>query len=341
MEQRDFTDLETHPDAHDDGVVVESPRMRALYALVGRLARTDLTVLIQGETGSGKELIARSLHAQGRRCRGPFHAVNCGAIPETLIESVLFGHERGSFTGAHRRQSGAFESASGGTLFLDEIGELSAAAQAALLRALETRRIHRVGSDHEVAVDVRVIAATHRDLASMVEEGRFRADLLYRLNGITLKVPPLRDRGEEISIMAKLFARREAHALDCATPDFDPAALSALQRYSWPGNVRELHNAVMRALVHCDGTVVRREDLPSPITEGAERPSQVEISAATCQATFGAAMDDMSFRVRVAAYERHLLYDALERTGGNRKRAAELLDLPLRTFLRKLSHARS
>jgi DNA-binding NtrC family response regulator len=343
MEQHDWTNLETRESppqapACEGSVVIESPRMRALYALAGRLARTDRTVLIQGETGTGKELIARSLHAQGRRARGPFHPVNCGAIPETLIESVLFGHERGSFTGAHRRQCGAFESACGGTLFLDEIGELSPAAQAALLRALETRRIHRVGGEHEIEVDVRVIAATHRDLSLMVEQGRFRSDLLYRLNGITLKIPPLRERTEEIPALAHLFARREASSLGRCVPEFEPGALSALQSYAWPGNVRELHNAVMRALVHSDGSVIRREDLPSAL---GEEPHPCHSIAAPLPPQAGDAEGDRSFRGRVAAYERALLQEALGRTHGNRKRAAKLLDLPLHTFLRKLAHART
>ena len=224
------------------GVVVKNAAMKQVMATVKRLAQSTIGVLIHGETGTGKEVIARAIHEGGPRKKQPLRCINCAAIPGTLIESVLFGHEQGAFTGADKSARGIFEQADGGTVLLDEIGELAASAQAALLRVLETKKVTRVGGDKEIDVDVRVIAATHRDLEAMVEAGRFRQDLLYRLNTMTLRIPPLRERVDEIRPLAERFLKEARRQAGTDVRAIDPQALAALERYPWPGNVRELRN---------------------------------------------------------------------------------------------------
>jgi DNA-binding NtrC family response regulator len=218
--------------------VVASDNMRRLYDLVARVARTTLPVLVLGETGSGKELVAHAVHQHSPRSKGPFKALNCATIPANLLESVFFGHERGAFTGADRQAPGIFEQAQGGTVFLDEVGELSAQAQAALLRVLETRRLVRVGGNREIEVDVRVVAATHRDLSAMVRAGTFREDLMFRLDALTLRVPPLRERKEEIAPLAELFLARASEQWGTGTKRLSEDARESLEAYAWPGNVR-------------------------------------------------------------------------------------------------------
>jgi DNA-binding NtrC family response regulator len=237
------------PVVADDDVIVRSASMHAIFHTVQRLAETTIPVLISGETGTGKEIVARAIHDSGPRRDKPLRCINCAAIPQQLIESALFGHERGAFTGAEQRTKGVFEEADGGTVLLDEIGELSPAAQGALLRVLETKRITRVGSNREFTVDVRILAATNRNLEKMCEQQAFRWDLLYRLNAMTIKLPPLRERPEEIESLTSHFIRQANRANGCEVWGIEPEALALLCRYNWPGNVRELRNVIERAVV--------------------------------------------------------------------------------------------
>ncbi|AKF05046.1 sigma-54-dependent Fis family transcriptional regulator [Sandaracinus amylolyticus] len=321
------------PDAASRSVVVASPAMREVYALVRKIAGSSIPVLIQGETGAGKEVVARAIHAESPRRSRPLRSINCGAIPATLIESVLFGHEKGAFTGAERAAPGLFEQADGGTVMLDEVGELSAAAQAALLRVLETKRVTRVGSVQEIECDVRVVAATHRDLEQMVASGTFRRDLLYRLNAMTLRVPPLRERPEEIDVLSELFLEEASKASGLAVRTFDPQARALLRSYAWPGNVRELRNVIERAALVCAGDAIRAEDLGERIThvESAPPPSSPGVSVPA-----RADDADADFKDRVRQYETELILEALRRAGGNQTQAAKILRMPLRTLVHKM-----
>jgi two-component system, NtrC family, response regulator AtoC len=251
------------PDGEES--IVTGPVMRDILETVSRLAQSKIPVILQGETGAGKEVVARLIHEGGPRKSKPMVCVNCGAIAPQLVESALFGHERGAFTGASSQQKGVFEEADGGTVFLDEIGELPLAAQAALLRVLETKRVSRVGSSREIAVDVRIIAATHRDLEAMCEEGAFRDDLYYRMNTMTLTIPPLRDRTEEIEPLALRFLRQANENNRGQVRGIESRALARLFSYRWPGNVRELRNAIERAVVVARTEMIREQDLPARV----------------------------------------------------------------------------
>ena len=311
-------------------VIVASPAMREVYALVRRVASSSIPILIQGETGSGKEVIARAIHAESPRRARPLRSINCGAIPATLIESVLFGHEKGAFTGAERTAAGLFEQADGGTVMLDEVGELSQAAQAALLRVLETKRVTRVGSVHEIEVDVRVVAATHRDLEQMVDGGTFRRDLLYRLNAMTMRVPPLRERAEDLDALADTFLDEAARASAVPARRLDPGARALLRGYAWPGNVRELRNVMERAVLVASGETISAEDL-------GERLGRISAPPPVGGALEGGAVDpDADFKDRVRQYETELILDALKKAGGNQTQAAKLLRMPLRTLVHKM-----
>lgn len=308
--------------------VLASAAMLELYQLIDKVAVSELPVLIAGETGSGKELVARAVHERGPRRRGPLKAVNCGALPDNLIESQLFGHERGAFTGADAAHPGLFEQAHGGTVFLDEVGELSASAQAALLRVLETRRVTRVGGTEERPVDVRVVAATHRDLHADARGGAFREDLLYRLDGMTLIVPPLRHRVEEIMPLAARFLADAGRASASPVTRIDTDARHRLEQHDWPGNVRELRNVVERAVVLCTSEVIGIDDLPERL-QGA---SQTPIARSEPPGGDGGA----GFKDRVRRYEVDLIIDALRRAGGNQTAAAKSLGMPLRTLVHKI-----
>lgn len=308
-----------------------SPKMHALHALIERVAASQIPVLIQGETGSGKEVVARAIHGSSPRAKGPLRSVNCGAMPLTLLQATLFGHEKGAFTGADRAVPGLFEQASGGTLFLDEVGELGAPAQAALLRALETQRVVRVGGTEEIVVDVRILAATHRDLEQMVREGTFRQDLLFRLETMRLSVPPLRERPEDLQALTTRFLEEASRAADGRARRLDPAAWSLLTTHSWPGNVRELRNVIERAVVVSQGDVITPDDLPERLTAIRSGPSAIAPGA---HPTPGES--DADFKERVRAYETKLILDALARTGGNQTQAAKLLRMPLRTMVHKI-----
>ncbi|MCP4603748.1 MAG: sigma-54-dependent Fis family transcriptional regulator [Proteobacteria bacterium] len=318
----------------DEEVVIASPPMKKLYRLIDRVAMAKFPVLIGGETGSGKELVARALHQRGPFSHGPLKAINCGAIPTTLIESVLFGHERGAFTGAHKKSPGIFEQANGGMVFLDEVGELPEEAQAALLRAIETKRITRLGSNKEIAVNARVIAATNCDLEAMVSDGRFREDLFYRLNTIILEVPPLRERLVEIDALALLFIRKACRNWNTEIRSISTEALTVMRQYSWPGNVRELRNVIERALIFCTGDRIRRTDLPEYISSAPQKSHCVDNSISSVQIL--PSPGERSLSELLSAYERDLIINALRKTSGNQSKAAERLGIARRTLVNKL-----
>jgi DNA-binding NtrC family response regulator len=325
--------LAVDPGEPGDPIVV-NPAMRLLHRTLDRLARSTIPVLLHGETGTGKEVIARAIHVRGPRADAPILCVNCGAIPAQLVESTLFGHERGAFTGATQQHKGVFEAASGGTVLLDEIGELPPAAQAALLRVLEAKRVTRVGSTREIEVDVRVIAATHKDLEAMCERGEFRVDLLYRLNAMTLVIPPLRERPEEIGPLVDRFLVEASRANAAEVSRVSPEALSALRAYRWPGNVRELRNAIERAVVIADGPELTVADLPDrvraarPLPGAPGRPSAPPPSAADA--------GPMDLKAQMSRHEARVLVDALRAAGWNQSEAARRLELPLRTLVHKI-----
>jgi DNA-binding NtrC family response regulator len=303
-----------------------SPAMRQVYRSIERMAGSHVSVLISGESGTGKELVARAIHELGPRSAGPFVAINCAAIPEPLMESELFGHERGAFTDASERRIGKFEQASGGTLFLDEIGELAPGVQAKLLRALQERSIERVGGRESIAVDARFLAATNRELSREVAEGRFRPDLYYRIHVVSILLAPLRERKEDVRLLAEEFVERTARQAGRPGLRFTRAALAALERYSWPGNVRELENAIEHAVALGDGAVLDERDLPEPIVaEGrtealrdAVRSGQLGLEDAT------------------ARFELELVREALERCSWNQTRAAEQLGVTRRVLKLKM-----
>jgi DNA-binding NtrC family response regulator/pSer/pThr/pTyr-binding forkhead associated (FHA) protein len=305
------------------GVVVADPAMTKVFAVAQRVAQTDTTVLVLGETGSGKELLAEQVHRHSRRAEKPFVRLNCASLPETLLASELFGHERGAFTGADRRKVGYFEAASGGTLLLDEIGELSLAMQVKLLRVLESRTVLRLGATSELPVDVRVICATHRDLALDVKEGRFREDLYYRVSAFTLRVPPLRERPTEIGLLAELFAKQMAERMGRPPPELSHAALAALTSHRWPGNVRELRNAIEHASVMGEGAEILPEHLPETLRTPAA-PGEEEVSSSS------------SVRDKLAQIERASILKALAHEGGNQTRAAKRLGMSRRALIYKM-----
>ncbi len=303
---------------HD--LISKSPRMAAVFELVREVASQRSTVLIQGDSGTGKELVARAIHYSGERSARPFLAVSCAALAETLLESELFGHDRGAFTGAIAQKKGKFELADGGTLFLDEIGDISPKLQVDLLRVLQERRFFRVGGSTEIAVDVRVIAATHRDLAAEVRAGRFRDDLYYRLNVINIQLPPLRERREDIPLLAGEFLDRLAHELGRPVSEISEEALRLLLDYDWPGNVRELENAVERAIVTCRTRVLAAEDFgflrPAAPPPGAPSPLPP-----------GLTLQDL---------EKQYITVTLQRTQGNIKEAAAALGIDRSTLYEKI-----
>jgi len=308
----------------DDGdLVVASPAMRPILDFVARAAATTSTVLLLGESGTGKEVLARALHRRSGRASGPLIAVNCAAISTSLLESELFGHERGAFTGAVARKPGRFELADGGTLLLDEVAELSPEAQAGLLRVLEERTLMRLGGTHPVAVDVRVIAATHVDLKEAVAAGRFREDLYYRLSVLVAAIPPLRERREDIEALARHFLDRLARRAPRRVDGIAPAALDVLTAYRWPGNVRELRNVIERAVMLGAGEVIEVDDLPPEIRGSHPAPAP----AAGEQVTLPLPVDEL---------ERRNLFAALAATGGNKTRAARLLGVDRVTLYNRL-----
>jgi DNA-binding NtrC family response regulator len=308
------------------GFLGRDPRTHQVMEMVRRVAEFPSTVLITGESGTGKERLARALHALSPRSRAQFVPVNCAAIPENLLESELFGHERGAFTGAVRSRSGLFEQASGGTLLLDEIGDMPIALQSRLLRVLEDGNIRRVGGNRNRSVDVRVVAATATDLDAAVSAGAFREDLYYRLNVVRIRVPPLRERPADIPLLARTFLRRVSTGAGREVRELSPAALELLKSQTWPGNVRQLENAIERAVLMCSGSVLRVEDLPE------ELGSAMSLDAGDSSHE----PVDLSIKRRTAWLERDLITQALGRTGGNRSKAARLLDISYKALLYKI-----
>jgi two-component system response regulator AtoC len=325
----------------DGGVVVaESLAMRELFREIDRLAGSELSIVIQGDTGAGKEIVARHVHATSKRRGKPLVVINCAAIAPTLIESTLFGHERGSFTGAIGVHRGLFEEADGGTLLLDEVAELPLTTQAAVLRVLEAKRVRRVGGSHEIEVDTRVMAATHRDLAAMVVEGTFRKDLYYRLNGCTIHVPALRERPEDVEALAFRFITETCAKDGSAPPGLSPSAMGLLKGYAWPGNVRELKNVIARAVALCGGRVILPHDLPEQITRGSA--SQARAATDGVRAGEHPILDlegmPPTYREALEHFERWLLSHALYVAGGGSKKAAARLGLPVRTLRHRIRH---
>jgi len=303
------------------GMVGRSDIMRAIFRTIERIAKAEATVLISGESGTGKELVARAIHDLSSRSEGPFVAVNCGAIPRELIESELFGHEKGAFTGATDRRIGRLESADGGTLFLDEIGELDPATQVKLLRALQERSFERVGSSTTTTVDLRIVTATNRDLAKEVAEGNFREDLYYRVNVVPVELPPLRERREDIRLLAHTFLARAG-----AEKKLTPAALGSLEGYNWPGNVRELENAIEHGLALCDGDTIDQQDLPISIG----RTGQAEALREQWR------QGERSFEETVVRFETEILRESLESHHWNQTRTANALGITRRVLKLKM-----
>lgn len=302
-------------------LIGNSPGMAGVRQLLERVAPTESTVLILGETGTGKELVARALHDKSLRADKPFVPINCGALPENLIESELFGHRKGAFTGADEHRVGLFEVADGGTLFLDEIGELPKSMQAKLLRFLESGEVRRVGENEAFTCDVRVVCATHRQLDAMVERGDFREDLWYRINTFEIHLPPLRDRPDDISLLARHLAGRRRPGIGEETEVFSPAVLELLQAYSWPGNVRELANVVEHAMILADHLPIGREHLPSRL--GCKRPRRIETGDAGPRT--------------LREMEMGAIFEALERHDGNKPQVAAELGISVKTLYNKLS----
>jgi DNA-binding NtrC family response regulator len=312
--------------------------MNELCDLVDKVAASPSNVLVLGESGTGKELVARAVHDASLRRDGPFVSINVSAIPDHLVESYLFGHERGSFTGADKRREGLFRAASGGTLFLDEIGELAPAVQAKLLRAIETREVLPVGADRGVRVDVRIVAATNRDLSAMTTDGRFRQDLFYRLRVVELRVPPLRDRPEDIPALATHFAQIHARAQRKPAKPISPEALAILRSDPWRGNVRELSNVMERAVILCNEDTITPIDLPAELGAAVEAPPS---SGPTPEVAFGARDlgpldEDPNLERAVLAFQRRHIAHVLGRAQGNREAAAKLLGLSPATLYRHL-----
>lgn len=310
------------PPPHDDEprMDVFSASMRKLVAIAKRVARVDSTVLITGESGVGKERLARFIHRCSPRAHAPFVPVNCGALTETLIESELFGHARGSFTGALRDRAGLFEAANGGTLMLDEIGELPYAAQVKLLRVLQDREVRRIGENRHHNVNVRLIAATNRDLAKDVAERRFREDLYYRVNVVSFHIPPLRERLDDLRGLAEALLARITQRMEQAISGFTAAALERIVNYPWPGNIRELENAIESACALATGALIELDDLPN----GLRRNLALAASSTSVRP--------------LCDIEREYILAALQRNGGNRTQTAEQLRIGTATLLRKLRH---
>jgi two-component system, NtrC family, response regulator AtoC len=307
-----------------EDILAKSQKMQDIFRTISKIAEYKTTVLVAGESGVGKELVARAIHHRSSRRGGPFVAVNCGAIPENLLESELFGHKKGAFTDAVHDRRGLFEEADGGSLFLDEIGELPLALQVKLLRVLEDEKIRRVGDTRDLKVDVRIITATHRDLTAETKAGRFREDLFYRLNVLPILVPPLRDRREDIPILIDHFVARNNNRLGTSIRGLDTESRRLLFEYPWPGNVRELENTIERAMVLAEGDQIVAQDLPDRLRE-ARDPVQMQLASG-----------ELSVKKTMRIIEEILIRRALQKTKGNRTRAAEVLEISHRALLYKI-----
>ncbi len=314
-------------------LIGDSEGMQRVRSMIEKVAETDATVLVRGESGTGKELVAREIHERNSaRSTEAFVAVNCAALPSELIESELFGHEKGAFTGAATRRQGKFEQANGGTLFLDEIGDMSANVQAKLLRALEERRIERLGSNESIPVDVRIVSATHRPLEQEIAAGNFRADLFYRLQVVTIEIPPLRERREDIPLLAETFARAAAKHFQLPVRSIGQVTLRRLVEYNWPGNVRELKNTMDRAVIMAEGDELSARDLPGEIAAGSQQiVTDTSDDEGGLKVPFTA-----DFREDRREFERRYISRCLEHTQGNVTRAAEILGMHRQSLQHKL-----
>src|SRR5947207_3444574 len=310
-------------DRIDVEIISASPKMEAVKKMILKVARSSSTVLIRGESGTGKELIARAIHNQSPRSSEMFQAVNCAAINENLLESELFGHEKGSFTGAHADKKGLFEVADRGSLFLDEIAELDVSMQAKLLRALQERRVRRVGATHEIPIDVRVVAATNRDLKALVSYGRFRSDLYYRLNVIPINIPPLRSRRDDISTLIDYFLAKHGRASGRLVKGLTTETKRMMNDYGWPGNVRQLESAIERAILLCEGDMITPDDMPSEVRQE---------SQAAATGGFKLPAEGINFE----EVEKNLILQAMDQTDYNITKAARLLGLTFRTLQYRL-----
>ena len=332
--------LDENPSGTEDAIIGRSSSMQEVYKAIGRAAPTDATVLIRGESGTGKELVARALYQHSFRADKPFLVINCVAIPETLLESELFGYEKGAFTGAVHRRIGKIEQASGGTLFLDEIGDMPMSIQAKILRMLQERSIERLGGRQTVPVDVRIIAATNRNLESAIEEGRFREDLYFRLNVVSLYLPPLRERLQDVPLLAEYFLNKASHSMNLPNPGLTKEALSMLSSHEWPGNVRELANAMEKCLIFSRGKSIGPEDITTRvISEGQAQGRSPQAPDDTIKKWARAALaagGENLLNVLTDHVAELIITEALNMTGGNRTRASELLGLSRPTLLAKI-----
>jgi len=310
-----------------DNLIGTSNAIKKIYDLIEKVADTDGTVLISGASGTGKELIARAIHYNSSRSDRPLVVINCGAIPEELLESELFGHEKGAFTGAYKSRIGRFEMANGGSIFLDEIGEMSPALQVKLLRVLQERKFERVGGTKTIHVDVRIVAATNKNLTVALNKGKFREDLYYRLNVIPIKVPPLKQRRSDIPLLIDFFMKKFQKGKEMKITGFSPEAMDAMLKYDWPGNVRELENVIKRFTILCDDQVVTGEDLPEHIPQKGRSIQPVEEDFLEDGVTLHKAVED---------YEKSLILGALERSDWVKTRAAKLLNINRTTLVEKI-----
>jgi two-component system nitrogen regulation response regulator GlnG len=324
-----------------DAIIGRCPAMGEVYKAIGRVAKQNVIVLITGESGTGKELVARAIYQHSTRDKAPFLAINCAAIPEQLLESELFGHEKGSFTGADRRRVGKFEQCNGGTLFLDEIGDMPLATQAKILRVLQDQTFERVGGNETVRTDVRLIAATHRDLKAWSAEGKFRPDLYYRLSVFTIALPPLRERGEDLPMLVQHYLRRFNRELGREVREITPEALELLRRYPWPGNIRELQGVLKQAILQATGTVL----IPAFLPESLVAPEPVATQAAGAETNFsfeGFILRRLEEGTTTLSAETHQQLDrllirlALRHTGGNQVHAARVLGISRQTLRSKI-----
>jgi two-component system response regulator HydG len=309
-----------------EGLVGKSPAMQKIYDLIKMVSQTDTTVLIQGESGTGKEMVATAIHLQSPRKKGPFIKVNCSALPETLLETELFGHERGAFTGAIRQRKGRFELAHGGTLFLDEVGEISPAVQVKLLRVLQERQFERVGGNETLSVDVRLVCATQRDLREEVRKGTFREDLYYRLNVVPILLPALRERREDILLLADHFIRKLSKKMGKEIDGLSEEGKALLLKYPFPGNIRELENMLERAIALLKGRVIQAEDLPEEVCGGETLARSISEKIQGARPLAAA----------VSLFEREYIQSVLEKTGGKKGQAAEILRISRKTLWEKI-----
>jgi two-component system nitrogen regulation response regulator GlnG len=345
-----FADERSADDESVDRIIGDTAAMREVYKCIGRVAPLDVPVLIQGESGTGKELVARAIYQHSLRSEGPFLAINCAAIPEGLLESELFGHEKGAFTGADRRRIGKFEQANKGTLFLDEIGDMTLATQPKVLRLLQEQEFERVGGEETIRTDVRVIAATNQNLEEQVAPGRFRGDLLYRLKVYTITIPPLRDRREDLSLLVSYFLTRLSRQFGKRVNAVAPDAMRTLESYAWPGNVRELQSAVRYAYIQSAGEIITADSLPDHLRgengalraesiatkPGAPEPEHRELDVAALVADLLRARESEIYEKVCAAVDRTVIETVLRHVKGNQLRASEILGISRTTLRAKL-----